>query len=233
MSERRNAVEVRDLVKRYRGAGNDVLQGVSFEVTEGELLCVVGPNGAGKSTILSILATTLAPTSGSVRVMGYDALTEQALVRQELGVIFQQPSLDLNLSAEANLRMHAILYGVYPWRPTYRLMDAAYRRRVAEFTEMFGLIDDLQRPTRSFSGGMRRRLEIVRALFHDPRVLIMDEPTVGLDTATRDVFWTYLDRTRRARCITVVFTTHHHQEDAHADAVCALDSRTIVTPALA
>jgi ABC-2 type transport system ATP-binding protein len=165
--------------------------------------------------------------------MGYDALTEQALVRQALGVVFQQPSLDLNLRAEANLRMHAILYGMFPWRPTYRLMDAAYRRRVAEFAEMFGLIDDLHRPTRSFSGGMRRRVEIVRALFHDPRLLIMDEPTAGLDTATRDVFWDHLDRTRRARCMTVVFTTHLHQEDAHADAVCALENGTILTPALA
>jgi ABC-2 type transport system ATP-binding protein len=233
MPERRSAVEVRDLVKRYRGARNDVLHGISFDVTEGESLCVVGPNGAGKSTILSILATTLAPTFGSVRVVGHDALTEQALVRQALGVVFQQPSLDLNLSAEANLRMHAILYGMYPWRPTYRLMDAAYRRRVAEFAEIFGLVGDLHRPTLSFSGGMRRRVEIVRALFHEPRVLILDEPTAGLDIATRDVFWEYLDHTRGARCMTVLFTTHLHQEDMHAEALCALDSGTILTPALA
>lgn len=230
MPERGVGVDVRDLVKRYRGARHDVLRGVSFEVAEGASLCLVGPNGAGKSTILSILATTRAPSSGSVHIMGYDILTEQAPVRRELGVVFQQPSLDLNLSAEANLRMHAILYGMFPWRPTYRLMSSAYRARVGAFAEMFGLADDLHRPTSALSGGMRRRLEIVRALFHEPRVLILDEPTAGLDACTCDIFWAHLDRMRRAHRVTVVFTTHLHQEDAHADLVCALNGGRVAPP---
>jgi ABC-2 type transport system ATP-binding protein len=222
-------VEVHDLVKRYRGAGHDALSDVSFEVTEGQSLCLVGPNGAGKSTILSILATTLAPTSGSVRVMGYNVFTEQALVRRELGVLFQQPSLDLNLSTEANLRMHAILYGMYPWRPAYRLMAAEYRRCVGAFCEVFGLSEDMHRPVRALSGGMRRRVEIIRALFHEPHVLILDEPTSGLDAATRQIFWSHLERRRRDRSMTVVFTTHLHQEDGHADTVLAVSSGAITT----
>jgi ABC-2 type transport system ATP-binding protein len=165
--------------------------------------------------------------------MGHDALTEQALVRRELGVVFQQPSVDLNLSAEANLRMHAILYGMFPWRPSYRLMPAAYRRRVGALAETFGLADDVHRPMRSLSGGMRRRLEIVRALFHEPRVLVLDEPTAGLDAGTRDTFWAYLDRARRVRCTTVVFTTHLHQEDAYADVVRALSGGMMTTSVLA
>jgi ABC-2 type transport system ATP-binding protein len=233
MPERCHAIEVRDLVKRYRGARHDALRGVTFEVAEGASLCLVGPNGAGKSTILSILATTMALTEGTVRVMGHDVLTDQALVRRALGVVFQQASLDLNLSAEANLRMHAILYGMFPWRPAYRLMAAAYRRRVAAFAEVFGFADDLHLPARSLSGGMRRRVEIVRALLHDPQVLILDEPTAGLDAETRDIFWAYLGRSRRARCMTIVYTTHLHQEDAHADTVCALSDGRIAAPMLA
>ncbi len=232
MPDRYRAIEVRDLVKRYRGARHDVLRGVSFEVAEGGSLCLVGPNGAGKSTVLSILATTMTLTDGSARVMGHDVLTDHALVRRELGVVFQQPSLDLNLSAEANLRMHAILYGMFPWRPTYRLMAAAYRHRAEAFAEMFGVADELHLPTRALSGGMRRRVELVRALFHDPRVLILDEPTAGLDTEIRDTFWAYLDQRRRARCMTIVFTTHLHQEDAHADTVCALSEGRIAASML-
>ena len=116
------AIEVDHLVKRYRSAAANAVDGISFTVPEGQLFCLLGPNGAGKTTTVSVLTTTLAPTSGRVRIAGLDLATEQGKVRKELGVVFQQPSLDLNLTAEENIRLHAVLYGLYSWRPSYRLM---------------------------------------------------------------------------------------------------------------
>ena len=124
------AIEVDHLVKRYRAAPANAVDGISFDVTEGQLFCLLGPNGAGKTTTVSVLTTTLAPTSGRVRIAGLDLAAHQARVRRELGVVFQQPSLDLNLTAEENIRLHAVLYGLYPWRPRYRLMPAGYRGEV-------------------------------------------------------------------------------------------------------
>jgi ABC-2 type transport system ATP-binding protein len=221
------AVEVRELVKRYHGQAAAAVCGVSLEVRDGELFCLLGPNGAGKSTILSILTTTLAPDSGSVRIVGHDVVIDQALVRRELGVVLQQPSIDLNLTAEQNLRMHAVLYGLVPWRPAYRLMPAAYRRRVAELAELLGLEAEVRRPARALSGGMRRRLEIARALMHNPRVLILDEPTAGLDPDTRHALWDHLNRVRRERILTIVFTTHQLDEAALADTACVLRDGSI------
>jgi len=173
-----NAIEVRGLVKRYRAC--TALDGISFDVAEGELFCLLGPNGAGKTTTVSILTTILAPTSGEVRVCGVD-LTQAREVRRKVGIVFQGPSLDVNLTAEENLRLHAVLYGLYPWRPLYRLMPGAYRARV---DELAGLLDlPLGRPVRTLSGGNRRKLEIIRGLLHRPSILFLDEPTSGLDPA--------------------------------------------------
>jgi ABC-2 type transport system ATP-binding protein len=133
------AIEVRELVKRYRGAAGNAVDGVSFDAPEGQLFCLLGPNGAGKSTTVSILTTTLSPTSGRARIAGRDVTGEQAAVRREVGIVFQQPALDLNLTAEENLRLHVVLYGLYPWRPSYRLMPVAYRRQVRELTGMLGI----------------------------------------------------------------------------------------------
>ena len=119
------AIEVDHLVKRYRSAAANAVGGISFTVPEGQLFCLLGPNGAGKTTTVSVLTTTLAPTSGRVRIADLDLATEQGKVRKELGVVFQQPSLDLNLTAEENIRLHAVLYGLYSWRPSYRLMPPA------------------------------------------------------------------------------------------------------------
>jgi ABC-2 type transport system ATP-binding protein len=215
-------VEVAGLTKRYRGAARNAVDGVSFEVAEGQLFCLLGPNGAGKTTTVSLLTTTLALTGGRVRIAGHDLATGQARVRQEIGVVFQQPSLDLNLTAEQNIRLHAVLYGLYPWRPAWRLMPAAYRRQVAELAEILGLVGALGRPVRALSGGTRRKLEILRALLHQPRVLFLDEPTTGLDPDSRRGLWAYLRQVRAARATTVFLTTHYLAEAEDADAICVL-----------
>src|SRR6266496_6626010 len=154
------AVEVAHLVKRYRAARRNAVDDISFDVPEGQLFCLLGPNGAGKTTTVSILTTTLAASSGRVRIAGRDLASEQARVRRELGVVFQQPSLDLNLTAEENIRLHAVLYGLYPWRPAFRLTPAAYREQIAVLADVLGLGGVLHRNARTLSGGLRRRLEL-------------------------------------------------------------------------
>lgn len=216
------AIEVRELVKRYPGAAGNAVDGVSFDVPEGQLFCLLGPNGAGKSSTVSILTTTLAPTSGHARIGGRDVTGEQAVVRREVGIVFQQPALDLNLTAEENLRLQAVLYGLYPWRPSYRLMPAAYRRHVRELSDVLGIGDALGQRARILSGGTRRKLEIVRALMHQPRVLFLDEPTTGLDPQSRHSLWGYVEQVRTSHGTTVFLTTHYLEEAEAADMVCVL-----------
>jgi ABC-2 type transport system ATP-binding protein len=216
------AVEVSHLVKRYRGASRNAVDDISFGVPDGQLFCLLGPNGAGKTTTVSILTTTLAPTSGLVRIAGRDLAAEQAAVRRQIGIVFQQPSLDLNLTAEENIRLHAVLYGLYPWRPLYRLMPAGYRRQVRDLAGVLELSDVLGQRARALSGGLRRRLEIVRALMHRPGVLFLDEPTAGLDPESRRSLWAYLRHARASLGTTVFLTTHYLEEAEAADAVCVL-----------
>src|SRR5207302_3501955 len=194
----------------------------------GEFFALLGPNGAGKTTIISILTTTLAPTSGSVRIAGVDARREPAAVRRQIGGIFQNPSLDMNLSGEENVRLHAILYGLYPYRPSYRLMPADYRDHVREMAAVLGMQDDIRRPVKKLSGGMRRKLEIIRGLMHHPKVLFLDEPTAGLDVASRRSLWQYIGELRRRHDITICLTTHQLNEAEEADQVCILDHGRVV-----
>ena len=228
------AVEVAHLVKRYRAARHNAVDDISFGVPAGQLFCLLGPNGAGKTTTVSVLTTTLAPTSGQVRIAGRDLAAEQGCVRRELGIVFQQPSLDLNLTAEENIRLHAVLYGLYPWRPLYRLMPAGYRRQVQEAAGVLDLSGILGQRARTLSGGLRRRLEIVRALMHRPRVLFLDEPTASLDPGSRRSLWAYLAQARATFGTTVFLTTHYLEEAEAADAVCVLAGGRIIergTPA--
>jgi ABC-2 type transport system ATP-binding protein len=228
------AIEVRDLVKQYRGAAARAVDGISFAVPDGEIFCLLGPNGAGKTTTVSMLTTVLAPTSGRIEIAGIDVVARQAAARRELGVVYQEPSLDLNLTAEENIRVHAVLYGLYPWRPLYRVMPAGYRDQVARLAGVLGLDGTLHRPARALSGGTRRKLEIVRALMHRPRVLFLDEPTAGLDPESRRGLWAYLGRARAEHGTTVVFTTHYLEEAEQADAVCIMRDGRIIergTPA--
>jgi len=222
------AIEVRDLVKRYRKGTVNAVDGVSFDVEQGQFFALLGPNGAGKTTTISILTTTLGLTSGSVKIAGHDVVREASAVRREVGIIFQNASLDMNLTGEENVRFHAVLYRLYPYRPLYRLMPAAYRRQIRELAEVVGLGAEVFKPVRRLSGGMRRKLEIIRGLMHHPRVLFLDEPTSGLDTASRRNLWQYISDLRKQRDITICLTTHQLDEAEGADRVCIIDHGRVV-----
>ena len=227
-------IRVVDLVKRYRKATRNAVDGISFEVGAGEFFALLGPNGAGKTTTISILTTTLLPTGGHAAIAGHDLVTEASAVRRLVGIIFQRPSLDQNLTGEENVRLHAILYGIHPYAPSFRLMAAGYRRRVGELAELLGIGREVFDPVRSYSGGMRRKLEIVRSLMHDPKVLFLDEPTAGLDPPSRRTLWSYLDTVRREQSTTIFLTTHYIEEAEQADKVCFIDGGKVVasgTPA--
>ncbi len=221
-------IEVEKLIKRYRRAQQNAVDGISFGVGAGEFFALLGPNGAGKTTAISILTTTLAPTSGSVRIAGIDVRRDPAAVRKQIGIIFQNPSLDMNLSGEENVRLHAILYGLYPYRPSYRLMPATYRRQISEIAAVLAMESDMFRPVRKLSGGMRRKLEIMRALMHRPQVLFLDEPTAGLDAASRRSLWAYLADLRQRHETTVVLTTHYLDEAEATDRILILNHGQVV-----
>jgi ABC-2 type transport system ATP-binding protein len=221
-------IRVEELVKRYRKADRNAVDGISFEVAAGEFFALLGPNGAGKTTTLSILTTTLAPTGGRALIDGHEIVADAATVRRLVGIIFQKPSLDRNLTGEENVRLHAILYGLYRYAPAYRLMDAAYRRQVEETAAILGLGREIFDPVRTYSGGMLRKLEIVRSLIHRPRVLFLDEPTTGLDAPSRRTLWDYLKAVRREHATTIVLTSHYLEEAEQADRICVMDHGRIV-----
>jgi ABC-2 type transport system ATP-binding protein len=222
------AIRVEGLVKRYRKADRNAVDGISFEVGAGEFFALLGPNGAGKTTTLSILTTTLAPTDGRAFVAGHDVVVDAAIVRRDVGIIFQRPSLDRNLTGEENVRFHAILYGLYPYAPGYALMDPAYREQVREASALLGIGREIFQPVRTFSGGMLRKLEIVRSLIHRPQVLFLDEPTTGLDAPSRRTLWDYLRTVRREYGTTIVLTSHYLEEAEQADRICVVDHGRIV-----
>ena len=229
-----NSIEVNNLVKRYRKADTNAVGGVSFSVKEGEFFAFLGPNGAGKTTTISILTTTLAKSSGEAMVAGFDVERSADRVRRRIGVIFQAPSLDKNLSAEENIRFHVSLYGLFPFRPFYSLMPRAYKERVRELADIVGIRDALFDPITTYSGGMKRKLEIVRSLMHRPQVLFLDEPTTGLDPLSRRNVWEYLRRVRKSEHTTIFLTTHYLEEAEEADHLCVMNNGVIVargTPA--
>ena len=222
-------IEVEHLVKRYKKATANAVDDISFNVAPGEFFALLGPNGAGKTTTISILTTTLLPTSGTVKVAGHDVVTRASAVRQCVGIIFQQPSLDLNLTAEENVRFHAFFYGLYPFRPAFSLMPSAYKQQVHELAAILGIQDEIFKPIKTFSGGMKRKLEIIRSLIHRPRVLFLDEPTAGLDAASRRNLWDYLRQVREQSGTTVFLTTHYLEESEEADTVCIINKGKIVS----
>ncbi|KAA6318578.1 ABC transporter ATP-binding protein [termite gut metagenome] len=215
-------ITVQNLTKRYNNANKNAVDNISFSVNEGEFFAFLGPNGAGKTTTISILTTTLGKTSGEIKIAGFDIENEAKKAREKVGIIFQQPSLDLQLSAEENIRFHACLYGMYGYRPTFRMMPAAYKNRVMELAEIVGLKDALFQPIKKMSGGMQRKFEIVRSLMHTPSILFLDEPTTGLDALSRRTLWEYINNMRHENGTTVFLTTHYIDECEHVDKVCII-----------
>jgi ABC-2 type transport system ATP-binding protein len=217
------AVTVRGLTKRYGDV--EAVGGIDFDVQPGEIFGFLGPNGAGKSTTINILCTLVQPTAGSAGVAGFDVATERDAVRRNIGLVFQDPTLDTYLTAEQNLRFHAELYGV----PRAVLGD-----RLRHVLDMVGLWERRSSLVSTFSGGMKRRLEIARGLLHAPRVLFLDEPTVGLDPQTRSSIWKYIHELRGREDITIFLTTHYMDEAEHCDRIAIMDKGRIVvldTPA--
>ncbi len=210
-------IEVHDLVKKFGPLA--AVDGVSFDIEEGEIFGFLGPNGAGKTTTINILCTLLLPTSGSAILDGYDVVKHPQHVRQRIGIIFQDPSLDDRLTAFENLEFHGVLYNV-PHKER--------RARIAELLKMVELYDRRDDIVRTFSGGMRRRLEIARGLLHYPRVLFLDEPTIGLDPQTRSHIWNYIRELRVREKITIFLTTHYMDEAGNADRIAIIDYGKIV-----
>ena len=216
-------IEVKDLIKQYKGAKTPSVKSVSFDVKQGEFFAFLGPNGAGKTTTISILTTTLSKTSGEVKIAGFDVEKEARKVREKIGIIFQQPSFDPQLTAEQNIRFHACLYGMCGYRPTFKLMPATYRNKVMELAEIVGIEDALFKPIKKLSGGMQRKLEIIRSLIHTPNVLFLDEPTQGLDAVSRRGLWDYINEVRHQYGTTVFLTTHYIDEAENVDTVCLIN----------
>jgi ABC-2 type transport system ATP-binding protein len=223
-------IKVENLVKKYKKATNNAVDNISFNVNKGEFFALLGPNGAGKTTTISVLNTTLAKTSGNVQIANFDTDKQSSAVRQNIGVIFQNPSLDANLTAEENIRLHTNLYGLYSYRPFYKVMPQEYKNKVDELASVLDLkTDELFKPIKTFSGGMKRKLEIIRGLMHSPKVLFLDEPTTGLDPVSRKNLWEYLQRVRREKEITIFLTTHYLDEAEGADTVCVINHGKIVS----
>jgi ABC-2 type transport system ATP-binding protein len=223
-----DAIKVSNLIKRYKGADSNAVDDVSFSVGKGEFFALLGPNGAGKTTTVSILTTTLAKTGGNVQICGLNLDSEETAIRRQVGVIFQGPSTDLNLSAEENIRFHAMLYGIYPFRPSYSMMPRQYKDRIQELAKMLDIEKVLFKPMRTYSGGMKRKLEIVRSLVHKPNVIFLDEPTTGLDPLSRRSLWEYLRKVQKEEGTTIFLTTHYLEEAEAADHVAIMGAGKIV-----
>jgi len=210
-------ITVSSLTKSYGEV--QAVRGIDFEVARGETFGFLGPNGAGKTTTIKILCTLANATSGSAKVAGHDTRTERDSVRRNIGLVFQDTTLDTYLTAEQNLRFHAELYGV----PKVAVMP-----RMHQVMDMVGLWDRKDSLVSTYSGGMQRRLEIARGLLHAPHVLFLDEPTVGLDPQTRSSIWTYINDLKRREDITIFLTTHYMDEAEHCDRIAIIDHGKIV-----
>lgn len=210
-------IEAKGLVKKY----GDLIAvaGIDLEVHAGEIFGFLGPNGAGKSTTISMLCTLLTPTAGIAKVAGIDVAHDPAAVRQRIGLVFQDPSLDDQLTARENLEFHAFVYSV----------PAAERRgRIDEMLALLQLADRASSLVKTFSGGMKRRLEIARGMLHHPQILFLDEPTIGLDPQTRKSIWTHLNELRSQKGVTIFMTTHYMDEAEYCDRIAIIDRGKIV-----
>ena len=211
-------IAVRNLKKTFGDV--EAVKDISFSVGKGEIFGFLGPNGAGKSTTIKMLTTLLRPTEGTIEVDGHDPVHEADEVRHSFGIVFQDPSLDDDLTAAENMEFHGVLYGV---------PKKTRRERIDELLRFVELEDRKDDYVREFSGGMKRRLEIARGLLHHPKIIFLDEPTLGLDPQTRNHMWEYLQRLNKDEGITVFFTTHYMDEaDRNADRIAIIDHGTII-----
>src|SRR6185369_9670084 len=213
-----NIIEITNLVKRFDKvtAVNDI----SFSVKRGEIFAFLGPNGAGKTTTIKMLTTLLEPTEGKISLNKHDVLTNQSATRSSFGIVFQDPSLDEELTAYENMEFHGVLYDVPKNIRKNRIEE------LLRFVELWDRKDDY---VKTFSGGMKRRLEIARGLLHHPKVFFLDEPTLGLDPQTRNHIWQYIEHLNETEDITVFFTTHYMEEVEHvADRVAIIDHGKII-----
>ncbi|KPJ73961.1 ABC transporter ATP-binding protein [candidate division TA06 bacterium DG_78] len=210
-------IKVEDLAKNFNGLW--AVDGISFEVNEGEIFGFLGPNGAGKTTTIRILCTLLQPSRGQAWISGFDVLKAAKEVRRSIGIIFQDPSLDDRLTAYENLKFHAIIY---------KVPRKERSARIDQVLEMAELKDRRNSLVRYFSGGMKRRLEIARGLLHEPKVLFLDEPTLGLDPQTRNRIWDYLHTLRSTKNITLFLTTHYMDEAENCNRIAVIDYGKII-----
>jgi ABC-2 type transport system ATP-binding protein len=211
-------ISAKNVTKRFGGIV--AVDDISFDVKKGEIFAFLGPNGAGKSTTIKMLTTMLRPTDGKLTLAGHDVAKERDAARKSFGIVFQDPSLDEELSAYENMDMHAVLYSV-PKEHRYERIQ-----RLMELVELWGRKDSM---VKTFSGGMRRRLEIARGLLHEPKVLFLDEPTLGLDTQTRNLMWDYVKKLSHEKGMTIFFTTHYLDEaEAVAERIAIIDHGRIV-----
>jgi len=213
-----NAIELNALTKKFGDftAVNDV----TLSVAEGEIFGLLGPNGAGKTTLISMLVTMKRPTSGNAKVSGFDVVSDPGMARRSIGIVFQDPSLDEELTAHQNLELHGAMYG---------MEKETREERINQVIEMVELKNRLHDQVKNYSGGMRRRLEIARGLMHYPKVLFLDEPTVGLDPQTRKHIWEYIKKLRQEHNVTIVLTTHYLDEaDGVCDKVAIIDMGKII-----
>jgi ABC-2 type transport system ATP-binding protein len=211
-------IRIANLVKKYGdvSAVNDI----SLEVNAGEIFAFLGPNGAGKTTTIKMLTTLLTPTSGTIQIDGLDPLTQSTDVRRLFGIVFQDPSLDQELTAYENMEIHGVLYGV---------ARAPRRQRTELLLKIFELWERRDDPVKNFSGGMKRRLEIARGFLHTPKILFLDEPTLGLDPQTRNQLWTQVKALNEQEGVTVFLTTHYMEEaERVAQRIAIIDHGKIV-----
>ncbi|BBL67265.1 ATP-binding cassette domain-containing protein [Methanoculleus chikugoensis] len=212
------AIRVNNLTKSFDDFV--AVDGISFTIESGEIFGLLGPNGAGKTTTISMLSTMLTPTSGTATVNGHDIVTDEDGVRKSIGIVFQDQSLDEELTAYENMDFHGRLY---------RIPGEVRRKRIDELLTLVGLEDRKDDLVKTYSGGMRRRLEIARGLLHEPKVLFLDEPTLGLDPQTRNHLWEYIEQLNNEKGITIILTTHYMEEaDRLCDRVAIIDHGTIV-----
>ncbi|MDD5569351.1 MAG: ATP-binding cassette domain-containing protein [Candidatus Pacebacteria bacterium] len=213
-----NIIEVKNLVKDFKDVR--AVDNVTFNVRQGEIFAFLGPNGAGKTTTIKMLTTLLRPTSGEIKVNGFNPVTEQDDTRHSFGIVFQDPSLDEDLTAKENMEIHGVMYGV----PNKLLNE-----RTRQLLELVELWEKRNTQVKDFSGGMKRRLEIARGLLHHPKIIFLDEPTLGLDPQTRNHIWNYIHDLNEKEGITVFFSTHYMEEaERVADEVAIIDHGKII-----